>query len=146
MTLRLEHGPLANMAATTAYALWRLRSEVFIVEQACAYDDLDGRDLEPGCLQLWIADGPRVIATARLLTEPGDMRRLGRLCVAADRRSEGLAGRLIENGLDLAAGRAVVLDAQSHLEGFYERFGFAVDGPRFVEDGIEHTPMRRPAR
>jgi ElaA protein len=38
-----------------------------------------------------------------------------------------------------------VLDAQSHLIGFYARFGFRVSGPEYIEDGIAHTPMRRDA-
>ena len=66
-------------------------------------------------------------------------------CYRPDARGQGLAGALVEHALAASSGAAVVLDAQSHLRHWYERYGFAVSGPAFVEDGIPHVPMRRPA-
>ena len=61
-------------------------------------------------------------------------------------RGRGLAGVLVQQVVaDHGAATAVVLDAQSHLAGWYARYGFVRDGEDFVEDGIPHTPMARPA-
>ena len=138
--------PLAELDAATLYALLRLRVDVFVVEQDCAYPELDGRDTEPGALQLWVPalDGS-IAATARLLREADGRVRIGRVATAAAHRGAGLAGRLLRRALELAGDAEVVLDAQARLEGWYARFGFAASGPPFVEDGIPHVPMRRPA-
>ena len=133
-----------DLAPELLYAILRLRAEVFVVEQAAAYLDPDGRDLEPGARQVWIADGDRVVATGRILEE-GDARRLGRLATAAALRGQGLAAALVEPFLATSAG-PWRLDAQSHLAGWYEGFGFVVDGAEYVDDdGIPHVPMVRTA-
>ena len=64
---------------TTAYRLWQLRSLVFVVEQDCPYLDLDGRDLEPATVHLWVEDEAGTpVATLRLLDD-GDVARIGRV-------------------------------------------------------------------
>ena len=64
----LQDCTFAEIEPRTLYGILRLRAEVFVVEQACAYLDLDGRDLEPATRQLWIeAEAGAVIATARVL-------------------------------------------------------------------------------
>ena len=131
-----------ELDAHTAYRLWALRSQVFVVEQDCPYLDLDGRDSEPSARHLWVeADGVPV-STLRVL-EDGMALRVGRVATAESARGRGLAARLVRAALDLAGERDVVLDAQSHLADWYAGFGFVPDGRGFVEDGIPHTPMRR---
>jgi ElaA protein len=127
----------------TAYALWRLRISVFVVEQACAYQELDGRDLEPGTRHVWAvgADG-EPIGYLRVLDD-GSHARIGRVLVVPDHRGEGLAGRLMTEALSLVGDRPSLLDAQAPLVGWYAGFGFVASGPEFVEDGIPHVPMRR---
>ena len=132
----------ADLDAVTLYGLLRLRVDVFVVEQACAYPELDGRDLEPTTRHFWTADAAGPTAYLRLL-EDGSSARIGRVCTRVDARGAGLAALLMRSALDLCAGLDVVLDAQSHLAGWYAGFGFEADGPEFVEDGIAHTPMRR---
>jgi ElaA protein len=136
--------PLDELAPGVLYAILRLRSEVFVVEQDCVYLDPDGRDAEPGARQLWIADEATgaVLATARVLDD-GDARRIGRIATVPARRGEGLAARLVDHFLATSAG-PWRLDAQTQLSGWYERFGFAVDGPEYDDDGILHVPMARP--
>lgn len=139
---RVRSAVTREMSAATLYAVMRLRQDVFVLEQKCLYPDLDGRDLEPGTLQFWVegADGS-VIGTLRVLDEPGGLVRVGRVATAASARGVGLAAELV--GAVLAATRGpMVLDAQSHLEGWYARLGFERDGAEFVEDGIPHVPMR----
>jgi ElaA protein len=135
----------ADLRADTAYQLWALRSAVFVVEQRAAYLDLDGRDLEPGTLHLWVEDAGVPVATLRVLDD-GDAWRIGRVATADTHRSQGLAAALVRAALGECASRPVVLDAQSHLVRWYAAFGFEVAGPEYVdEDGIPHTPMRRDA-
>jgi len=133
----------ADLDPQTLYALLRLRVDVFVVEQRCAYPELDGRDLEPGTLHVWLDhDGPPV-AYLRILTETDGVRRIGRVCTAPGRRGGGAAARLMAEALRLVGEAPCVLDAQSYLVGFYERLGFDPTGPEYVEDGIPHVPMRR---
>ena len=134
---------LAELPATLAHELFRLRADVFVVEQACAYPDLDGRDAEAGTLQFWIEDDGEVRACLRRLVDPGGVTRIGRIATRADHRGRGLAAALVEAALEGVEGPAV-LDAQSQMVDWYARFGFVPDGPEFVEDGIPHVPMRRP--
>jgi ElaA protein len=142
VTLRTAH--FAELDAATLYALLRLRVDVFVVEQRCPYPELDGRDVEPGTVHVWFEDDSAPVAYLRILNDPGTAR-IGRVCTAAPRRRGGLSGRLLATALDLVDGRPCVLDAQSYLVGYYKRFGFEPDGPEFVEDGIPHVPMCRPA-
>ncbi len=127
--------------ATTAYAVWRLRQQVFVVEQQCPYPDLDGRDDEAGTRHVVMRDGDVLIGYARVLDE-GSTWRIGRVILALENRGRGLAGPLMDAALQVCRGRDVVLDAQTPLAGWYASFGFEVSGPEFLEDGIPHVPMR----
>jgi ElaA protein len=133
----------AQLDTVTLYRVLRLRLEVFVVEQACAYPELDGRDVEPDTLHLWLDHDGAPIAYLRLLAEPDGTRRIGRVCTAKEHRGSGLAARLVADALRIAGGRPCVLESQSYLVGFYQRFGFAVTGAEYVEDGIAHVPMRQ---
>lgn len=126
----------------TAYLLWQLRERVFVVEQECAYLDLDGRDLEPTTRHLWVEEGGRPVAYLRMLADPEGMR-LGRVLVAESHRGRGLAEALVRAALDVVGSRPCHLDAQSYLVGWYSRLGFEQCGAEFLEDGIPHVPMQR---
>jgi ElaA protein len=139
--MRIVGVPFAQLDATTAYAVWRLRQDVFVVEQECPYPDLDGRDDEPGTRHVVLDDGGPVLGYARVLDD-GDTWRIGRVVLAPQARGRGLADAVMDTALQLSTGRDVVLDAQSPLAAWYATFGFEVDGPEFLEDGIPHTPMR----
>lgn len=147
--LDLRIASFADLSTRTLHDLVRLRVDVFVVEQECAYPELDGRDVEPGTRHLWFARDGVPLAYLRLLAdpgpngEPGAVQRIGRVVVAPEARGEGLAGRLMTEALTVVGARPCVLDAQAHLVDFYARFGFSVSGPEYVEDGIPHVPMRR---
>ena len=142
--LEYRSAPTADIPALTLYAILRLRVDVFVVEQECAYPELDGRDVEPTAVQLWAEDAGEVAATLRLLTDGAD-RRIGRVATAASARGHGVAAELMRRALAQCEGSVVRLDAQAHLAHWYARFGFEPDGPEFDEDGIPHVPMIRTA-
>jgi ElaA protein len=133
----------ADLDARTAYLLWALRLDVFVVEQQCPYRELDERDLEEETLHLWVERDGRPVGYLRMLAEPDGGRRLGRVCVAASARGQGWAGVLMDRALREVGDRRCVLDAQAHLAAWYARRGFAVNGPEFLDDGIPHVPMSR---
>lgn len=132
----------AELNADTLYELLRLRVDVFVVEQQCAYPELDGRDTEPGTRHLWLARDGVPVAYLRILDD-GDAQRIGRVAAAKDERGAGHARRLMREALAVVGDRPCVLHAQAHLTDFYAGFGFTPSGLRYVEDGIPHVPMRR---
>jgi ElaA protein len=132
-----------DLDARMAYDVWRLRQDVFVVEQACPYPDLDGRDLEPGTRHVLLTGGDGALQGYLRLLDDGGVARIGRVVLAPAARGRGLADQLVRAALAESAGREVVLDAQSPLAGWYAGFGFEVSGPEFLEDGIAHLPMRR---
>jgi ElaA protein len=133
----------------TAYDVWRLRQQVFVVEQDCPYPDLDGRDLEDTTRHVVLLDddGPdeAVVGTLRVLDD-GGWSRIGRVVVAPAARGRGLAAVMMDEAMALCGDREVRLDAQTGLTAFYEGHGFVVTGPEFDEDGVMHVPMARAER
>lgn len=140
----VHRATFAELSPHELYALLRLRSDVFVVEQACTFLELDDRDHEPDAEHLWTADDAGVTATLRLLRDAGDSWSIGRIVARADVRSQGVAARLVQAGLErlreLGASH-VHIGAQAQLRDWYARFGFAPCGPRYLEDGILHVPM-----
>ena len=131
-----------ELTAAELYGLLRLRVDVFVVEQACPYPELDGRDTEPGTVHLWFADEAGVVLSTIRVLENGEDRAIGRVATAGSARGRGLSAALVRRGIELCQGRTVDIGAQAYLEGWYERFGFSRSGPDYVEDGIPHLPMR----
>ena len=144
VVVEVHVGHVADIDPMTLYRILQLRSAVFVVEQNCAFADLDGRDLEQGVRQVWVSRNDQVPATLRVLPDPAGWR-IGRVVTARGARSDGLGALLLERALALTEGADVVLDAQAYLEPWYERFGFARCGKPYLEDGIEHVPMLRRA-
>ncbi|WP_053202771.1 GNAT family N-acetyltransferase [Jiangella muralis] len=145
MDLTLHSATIDRLDATTLYRLLRLRSGVFVVEQGDPYLDLDGRDLEPSAVHLWLARGDEPVGYLRILDDPDGAARIGRVVVAPSARGAGLAGRLLDAALERIGARRCVLAAQIQLGGFYARYGFTVTGPEFLDGSIPHLPMARPA-
>ncbi|HLS78164.1 MAG TPA: GNAT family N-acetyltransferase [Nocardia sp.] len=145
-TVVLKRSWAADLDTATLYQLLKLRVEVFVVEQKCAYPELDGLDLLPETRHFWLDDEGEVICTLRLLEEHEDgvkSFRIGRLCTAVPARGHGYTTRLLQAALAEAGESTVRLNAQTYLVDMYAKHGFEPDGEVFVEDGIEHVPMRR---
>lgn len=144
--MNLTTVPFDGLDARTAYDVWRLRQSVFVVEQACPYPDLDGRDPEPGTRHVLLRDGGGALVGYARVLDDGTVWRIGRVVLTPSSRGQGLADDLMAAALAVCPDRDVVLDAQSPLCGWYAGLGFVVDGAEFLEDGIPHTPMRMGAR
>lgn len=139
------------------YALLRLRAEVFVVEQDCPYQDLDDKDRKG--LHLWAerpaepaSKGGRVLAVTRLLPAGVSYENevsIGRVVTAEEVRRSGLGKELMVRSLEALhahwPGEPIRLSAQQYLERFYAGFGFETVGESYLEDGIPHVAMTRPA-
>lgn len=132
----------ADLTTQRFHDLAELRINVFVVEQVCAYAELDGRDLSPATVHYWIDDSSqKPVASLRVLGDE-DPQRIGRVVTRADARRNNLAQRLMEAVLADLQG-PIGLSAQTYLVEWYSRFGFHRSGDPFVEDGIPHQAMLR---
>ena len=135
-----------ELDAPMLYDVLHLRSDVFVVEQDCVYQDLDGRDAT--CRHLLGREQGRLVAYLRGLPPDDGWAAIGRVVVARSHRGLGLGFDLMNRGMnhtwDTFGTVGIKLSAQAYLRSFYERLGFAVTGPGYLEDGIEHLPMQRP--
>lgn len=131
------------------YAVLRLRSEVFVVEQKCAYQDIDGQDLAGDTHHLMAWNDNELVAYLRLLdpeSQGGDVV-IGRVIVSQAARGTGLGYQMLEEALerieDIWPQTPIFLSAQAHLQKYYGRYGFVVAGEEYLEDDIPHIGMRR---
>ncbi|WP_352231130.1 GNAT family N-acetyltransferase [Actinomycetospora sp. NBRC 106378] len=137
----IHHARLDDMTPRDLHDVLALRVAVFVVEQECAYPEIDGRDPEAEHWWSRSADGA-LTACLRVLSEPDGTTRIGRVVSAPAVRGTGAGAELFAAALETLSG-PVVLGAQVRSQGFYARFGFAVSGPGYDEDGIPHVPMLR---
>lgn len=149
--LRWQCLPLAEVPATTLYRVLALRSQVFVVEQQCFYEDMDGADLDALLVIGCAGGGAEVVATARVLppVSAPDGPAIGRVCIAPDCRGRGWGRQLmlfaIEQARQRYPQRPVRISAQAHLQPFYQSLGFVTHSDVYLEDGIPHLAMRLPA-
>ena len=126
-----------------------LRSEVFVVEQACHYQDLDGYD--QSAHHVLVHDGDRLVGCARILP-PGlkrDMPSIGRYLLLPEARGNGQGRGLfqycIDETLRLYSEYGIYIQAQYQLERFYQSMGFVSQGDPYIDAGIDHVDMHYPA-
>ena len=124
------------------YEILRARSEIFVVEQECAYQDLDGRDKDS--LHLFYCDGGIKAYMRAFYREDGAVQ-IGR--VLTIKHGEGFGGRLLKEGIAAVEKKMnpdrIIVEAQTYAAGFYEREGFKICSGEFLEDGIPHVKMIR---
>jgi ElaA protein len=134
-----------HLSVPQLYAALRLRSEIFVVEQQCAYQDVDGADLQGDNRHLFCWQGESLLAYARLLFLTPQQVAIGRVIVAPCARGHGLAQQLMVRALHCCQhhwpAAEIVLAAQAHLQHFYRRLGFVACGEPYDEDGILHIAM-----
>ena len=148
--IRWQWKVFADLRPAEVEAIFRLRQNVFVVEQNCAYPDIDGRDAQALHLMGW--DDGKLVATLRLFPtfEPyGGRVSIGRICSHTDLRSSGVGRELVQQSIELIDARypeqETQIGAQHYLKNFYASFGFQQCSDPYMEDGIEHIMMRRAA-
>lgn len=133
-----------DLSNTELYALLRLRSEVFQIEQACLYPDLDGLDQE--AIHVMALAGNKPIAYARILPKGGTTVAIGRVTVQPDKRNSGLGKTLMQKSIAVAKARfgakEIAISAQLYLYAFYASLGFEKHTGTYLEDGIPHMGMK----
>ncbi|GAT09938.1 hypothetical protein AU184_19320 [Mycolicibacterium novocastrense] len=148
MTVALRRSWSRDLDAATLYELLKLRVEVFVVEQAIPYPELDGRDLLAETRHFWLETATgEVISTLRLMEEhPGGQKgfRIGRVCTKREARGHGHTTRLLQAALAEVGDYPCRIDSQTYLADMYARLGFVRDGEEFMQDGIPHVPMLKP--
>ena len=148
MTVALRRSWAKDLDAATLYELLKLRVEVFVVEQATPYPELDGRDLLAETRHFWL-ESPEgvVISTLRLMEEhPGGQKafRIGRVCTKRADRGHGHTAPLLQAALAEVGDYPCHINAQTYLEEMYGRHGFVRDGEEFLDDRIPHVAMVKP--
>jgi ElaA protein len=152
--IKWQWSGFAGLTAAQLYAMLALRQEVFVLEQACLYPDIDG--LDPGAHHLlgWRDVGGRQELAAHLrCLAPGAKyaeMSIGRVVTSPAARGSGLGRELVAQGIararELHPGHPIRIGAQAHLERFYAGFGFATVSAPYDEDGILHVDMLLAAR
>lgn len=121
------------------YEIYRLRCQVFIVEQNCAYVDID--EIDPIASHIFFKE-ESIIAYARFF-ESGDAVKLGRIVTPKEYRGTGLGLELVQRTIDeaLRLNKTIIISAQEYLDNFYQRMGFEKTSDVYLEDGIPHQDM-----
>ncbi|MBB5645618.1 GNAT family N-acetyltransferase [Pedobacter cryoconitis] len=140
--------PFDSLTVKELYAILKLRSEIFVVEQNCVFLDTDGKDLS--CQHLMLYQNKELMAYARIVpaglsfTEPS----IGRIVSSYAARGKGFGRQLVSlaiaNCQRLYGNKPIKIGAQLYLKSFYESFGFVVHGEEYLEDDIVHVDMVRP--
>lgn len=136
-----------ELTVAELYAVLQLRSEVFVVEQACIFQDMDGFDAQAmhllGSLQGALVAYARCFEAGVKFAEAS----IGRIVTSPEIRGGGSGHALVEKAiacLSVPLGApAIRIGAQARLNAFYRRHGFETSGPVYLEDGIAHIEMLR---
>lgn len=133
-----------DLEVGTLYDLLALRAAVFVVEQQCVFQDIDG--LDRGAIHVLGHRGGQLVTSLRILPSgvAFDTATIGRVVVHPDHRRLGLARMVMQHALEILAGAPVSLAAQEHLVPFYRSLGFEPISEPYDEDGLSHVDMRRP--
>ena len=145
--LKFQLDQFSALTAGQLYACLGLRSEVFVVEQNCVYQDLDGLDSASLHLRL-VAEGAGLLAYARLLPPGVDFPEacsIGRIVVSPAARGSGHGRAIVREAIGECRRRwpdaRIRIRAQTYLLRFYTDLGFVPEGEVFLEDGIPHQQM-----
>ena len=125
------------------YELLRVRTEVFVVEQNCVYQDMDGDDRE--AVHLWLTLDDKIVALARVCPAGTHMTEISIGRVITTERGKGYGKEILLHAIDAASehfGATLIdIEAQEYAKGFYESVGFKQSSDTFMLDGIPHIKM-----
>ena len=142
--MKLEVKPWSELSRKEINDIFSLRSEVFIVEQECAYQDVDGKDDKADHILLSIEE--ELVGYARVFNKNTYFKEasFGRAVVKKKDRGEGYGHLIVDKALEhLKKNKqsSIKISAQSYLKDFYSSHGFVAKGEEYMEDGIPHTAM-----
>lgn len=122
------------------YEILRLRVDVFVVEQACPYPEIDGKDYD--AIHIYLENQGQILAYARVYEEEGDVH-IGR--VIAKERRKGHATIILKEAIKAAKkfcqAKEIHIEAQTYAKNLYKKVGFVEDSEIYLLDGIEHVKM-----
>ncbi len=142
--MKLQIKTFEELSKRELYEILKLRCAVFVVEQNCPYQDIDGRDDFEG-VHVFLEEDGEVLAYLRAYYPEGEQEQLRIGRVISAKRGIGLGAKVVEAGIRCAKeqlhAKRIYIEAQCYAVGFYEKFGFAICGEEFLEDGIPHVGM-----
>ena len=147
MKLQFKIKRFNELSASELYQLLQLRSEVFVVEQNCVYQDIDGKDEK--ALHLLGEIDHKVVAYSRIFkaNDYFENASIGRVAIAEKYRAQKWGHQLMQeaiSGIENNFGiQSITISAQLYLKKFYESHGFVQIGETYLEDGIPHIEMLR---
>lgn len=137
-----EYKVFDELTTRELYDIYRLRVDVFIVEQECFYPEVDDTDLN--CVHIFKKEGNQISSYFRVYRQDGQAR-FGRVIVNPVFRGSGLGRELVEEALIACErtfpGEDIYIQAQAYLREFYASFGFEAFTEEYVVDGIPHVDM-----
>ena len=143
--MRIEVKTFRELTTEELYDLLQLRSEVFVVEQDCVYQDIDGKDQK--AIHVLGFYNKQLVAYTRCF-KPGiyfDEAAIGRIVVDKRFRDKGLGHEVVKASIRVIQERyktaLIKLSAQTYLVDFYNSHGFEATGEEYLEDGIPHIAM-----
>ena len=132
-----------ELTTNELYELLRVRSEVFVVEQNCVYQDLDGDD--QASIHLWMTIADKVVAMARVCPAGTHMQQVSIGRVITTERGKGYGKQIMLYAIEAAENHfgatLIDIEAQEYAKGFYENVGFEQSSDTFMLDGIPHIKM-----
>lgn len=141
MELVIKH--FSQLTIQELYDILTLRVSVFVVEQNCPYQELDGHDKD--AYHVWLRDENGIQAYLRVLDKGITMEETAIGRVVTRQRRCGLGLRILDSGINVAkekfGAKKIMLEAQVYAKSLYEKAGFRQVGEEFLEDGIPHIPM-----
>lgn len=157
MTCEFSIKTFDELTSVDLYHILKARSQVFVVEQNCAYQDMDEVDFD--CLHLIAHKNEALVGYCRIIAPQHNpkssvdnpayaMPAIGRVLVLAEHRGHGLAREIMTRAIKHCrkkyGKKSIVISAQAYLIRFYESLGFVPEGEHYLEDNIEHVAMVLP--
>ena len=144
MGLSLHKKRFDELTTQELYELLRIRTDVFVVEQNCVYQDMDYDD--QAAIHLWLTDeAERIVALCRVCPAGTHMEEVSIGRVITTERGKGYGKQIMLAGIEAAKehfeAKLIEIEAQEYAKGFYELVGFRQSSEQFMLDGIPHIKM-----
>ena len=142
--LKLHKKTFGELTLDELYELLRVRSEVFVVEQNCVYQDMDGDDKQS--IHLWLTKGDKIVALARVCPAGVHLNEISIGRVITTERGKGYGEQIMRAAIAAAVehfgATLIEIEAQEYAQGFYEKVAFRRVSDLFILDNIPHIRMQ----